>query len=139
MSTKVRVSTNQSFGRNMFTWTDYSLCEQAFTLTRKWKALVAQAWSLQSSFTAGDLAVHGGSSCDEVVVATTHYDELTNSLGLFPTPDEADQKRPLGSYHEYCVRERRGTRRSSVCGMRHALRPCFGAKPCRLIVGRPSV
>ena len=100
--------TYQARGRNLFRWTDYSLCEQAFTLTRKWKALAAEAWSTQDSFTAGDLAVHGGSACDEVVVATTHFDDLTDSLGLFPTPDEADQKRPLGSYHQYCVRERRG-------------------------------
>ena len=88
----------QHRGRSLFQWTDFSLCEQSFTLTRKWKLEASKPWSSEDTFTAGDMAVHGSSTCGEEVIAVDHFDDLTNSIGI---EDEAklNNKRELGMTH----------------------------------------
>ena len=93
----------QHRGKSLFDWTDYSFCEQAFTLSRRWKAEEPDAWSDEGAFTSGDVTVHGGNACGEHITAADHFDDLLNSEGVATSEEGQGKKRQLGMYHEYCV------------------------------------
>ena len=79
----------QSYGKVFFTWTDYSLCESAFALTRDEKPFLE------------DLVSTGVRMCGERYIAPeTWFDDL-----MLPAPGSAqDSMRPIGHEHRYCVR-----------------------------------
>lgn len=103
MGTPNKFKAHQHRGHVLFQWVDSSLCEQSFTLTRKWKSDETQAWSEESGFTSSDVAVHGGKSCGELITSSDHTDDLTNSVGVADSENEEGNSRTLGMYIDYCA------------------------------------
>ena len=87
----------QARGKMLFSWTDMSTCEQAFSFTRRHEALdnqgTSRTWTAAESLTQ-DYYVHGMRTCQEHVVPEDLYDELIDAEGV---------KRPVGLWQDYCV------------------------------------
>jgi len=99
----------QRRGRMHFKWTDSSLCEQAYSLTRRERARKGNSdtsttgsgnndggdasirWLPPESFIQ-DYYIHGDRSCGERIEPVNHFDDLTGP-----------PKRPVATHHEYCL------------------------------------
>ena len=89
------LSVSQWRGEIIFEWTDFSSCEQAFSLTRKDRLLASSPWGPEQSFTE-DYYVQGATTCDERIIPSDRFDDLTGLSSMQP-------KRLLGLHQDYCV------------------------------------